>query len=345
MVNIMRMKLKANSRQCVKLRKEKIIKNKLLIDSLGGKTRQDWKIVKEVKKNGEDLRKKLSEKNQKKVNRLTEKYELKYEIVDELTKDEQEKYGMVEIFNNKVGLSKEKLREPEIVGEGIVLSEEELNVLALGPKFCVRKKLSMEEFDTELEECIAKIRWEMMGEEIDKKKQKKDDANIAIMAILDDEEKEEVREHEEAKEAKLRQVYNVEENSWNYGRKRATDLKGNTMVILPGQSKDFQVEANFEMLRTEIRACFKNYTTKNCNEKGDQESNLSRGEMGGLKKLKKCYKSGELAIKSTDKSGRFAVMSQENYITGGGKHTQKAEEIDLETIKQTQKELKMETLA
>ena len=199
----------------------------------------------------------------------------------------------------------------------------------------------MEEFDTELEECIAKIRWDMMGEEIDKKKQKKDDANIAIMAILDDEEKEEVREHEEAKEAKLRQVYNVEENSWNYGRKRATDLKGNTMVILPGQSKDFQVEANFEMLRTEIRACFKNYMTKNCNEKGDQDSNLSRGEINS----QKCYKSGELAIMSTDKSGRFAVMSQENYITAGGKHTQKAEEIDLETIKQTQKELKMETLA
>ena len=126
MVNIMRLKLRANSRQCVKLRKEKIIKNKLLIDSLGGQTRQYWKIVKEVKKNGEDLRKKLSEKNQKKVNWLTEKYELKYEIVDELTKDEQEKYGMVEIFNNKVGLSKEKLRVPEIVGEGIVLSEEEL---------------------------------------------------------------------------------------------------------------------------------------------------------------------------------------------------------------------------
>ena len=223
-------------------------------------------------------------------------------------------------------------------GETINLTDGEKKVLALGPKFCVRKHLDEEEFMVEVEECITKVRWERMGEEIDKKK-RKNSADIAIMSILDEEQVEEVEEHESLEDAKLKMIYHPEEKSWSFGRRKATDVKGNTMVILPGMGKNFQEEANYEMLRTELRGCFKEYKKKYCNKKGEQESNLSKEENLSLKSLKKRFKTGEIIILPTDKSGRFGVMSQESYIKAGGKHTDKDDEVDLNVVMKTQNEL------
>ena len=60
------------------------------------------------------------------------------------------------------------------------------------------------------------------------------------MEILSDDEKEEIEEWEEYQEALRRVVYHPEGKSWNYGRKRATDLKGNNMVVLSGRRKNFK---------------------------------------------------------------------------------------------------------
>ena len=38
-------------------------------------------------------------------------------------------------------------------------------MLKLGRKFCVLKTLNDEEFEAALEECIMKIKWDMMGDE------------------------------------------------------------------------------------------------------------------------------------------------------------------------------------
>ena len=63
---------------------------------------------------------------------------------EEMTNEEYNKYGMAEIFSMECSIKAEKLREPVIMcGEGEILeiSEDEKRVLALGPKFCVRKNL------------------------------------------------------------------------------------------------------------------------------------------------------------------------------------------------------------
>ena len=65
------------------------------------------------------------------------------------------------------------------------------------------------------------------------------------------------------------------------------------MVILPGRL-NFQEEANLEMVRTELRSCFRRYRRQNCDEKGNQESNITKEEMKGLKSLKKRFKSEEI---------------------------------------------------
>ena len=267
---IMRRKLKGNNDHCKVLRREKVKCDESLVAKLGGKTREYRRVVRETRKNCDELRSMLKGKNDKKIKWLQMKYEEIYEYGDDMTEEEYEMYGMAKILCGKNEITAEKLREPEVVvrgGEELTVTEEEKEVLALGPKFCVRKSLKMEDFEIEMEECIAKIKW-WLREEEEKGNTEKDPGDVAIMAILPDEEREEVEEHEEMKEASRRLVYHPEEKKWNFGRKRATDLKGNTMVVLPGRSKNFQFEANLEMLRAELKGCFKDYVGKNCNKRG-----------------------------------------------------------------------------
>ena len=306
---IMRRKLREIIKTCITLRRRKTVADDSLVKILGKKSGEYQKIVKETREYSEKLREELGNKNEKKVNWLMKKYEMKFDVIEEMSENERNKYGMAEVLKAECGMEGEQLRYPEIVckrGETLEISNDEKQVLALGPKFCVRKDLDEENFEIELEECIAKIKWDIRSEE-EKKGEKIDLADVAIMSILSDDEREEVEEHEEYEEAKRKIVYHPEERNWNFGRRRTTDLKGNTMVILPGKLK-FQQEANLEMLRAELKSCFKNYMRKHCDEKGRQESNLSKEERTGLNNLKKKFSDGGIIVMETDKSGRFAVM-------------------------------------
>ena len=180
----------------------------------------------ETRRHGEELRREIGKKNDRKIKWLEDKYGMGPELIDDLSEEEREKYGCAEVFDKKTKMRGVELREPEVVksvNEVLDLTEDEKRVLALGPKFCVRKlRLNEEEFKVDLEECIAKIKWGKMGEE-QKKGEKKDLADVAIMAILEEEEKEEILESEEMKEAKRRMVFDDEGKKWNYGRKRVTD--------------------------------------------------------------------------------------------------------------------------
>lgn len=63
--------------------------------------------------------------------------------MEEMTVGEIMKYGMCKIFEKNT-IKGEELREPDIVcsdGEIIELTDDEKRVLALGPKFCIRKKI------------------------------------------------------------------------------------------------------------------------------------------------------------------------------------------------------------
>ena len=67
------------------------------------------------------------------------------------------------------------------------------------------------------------------------------------------------------------------------------------------------------MIRQETRVAFKKYMEDHCLQKGRQKSNLTKGELRGLKTLKKRVKDGEIVVLPTDKSGLFAVMKRETY--------------------------------
>ena len=157
--NITRSKLRGNIKNCIVLRREKIAAEENLILKLGGKTRTYKRIVKETRKHNEEVKKKLSLKNEKKVQWLTKKYGMKYDITEDMDEHEREYYGEAEIFSMECSMTAETLKEPEVVigaGETIDVTEDEKKILALGPKFCVRNSLDRTEFEVELEEVSLK---------------------------------------------------------------------------------------------------------------------------------------------------------------------------------------------
>ena len=51
---------------------------------------------------------------------------------------------------------------------------------------------------------------------------------------------------------------------FDYYNKRATDMKQNTHVYLPG-ALGMEAEAGLEVLRQEWRACYREFTKEKCN--------------------------------------------------------------------------------
>ena len=109
---------------------------------LGPRSRQCRWVMKSVKENGIKLRNNIRKKNMKKLNFLKGKYEWKSNVLDELKKIDKMRYGEAKLFNEDCDMKKGERNKPVIVCRGdeeIQLSDEELDVLALGLKFCIFK--------------------------------------------------------------------------------------------------------------------------------------------------------------------------------------------------------------
>ena len=61
--------------------------------------------------------------------------------------------------------------------------------------------------------------------------------------------------------------------------------------------------------------------------------NLTAKERKGLDSLKRRVKEKEISVCRTDKSGRFAVLSHEQYVRAGEIHTCKDREVYIEETK------------
>ena len=125
---------------------------------------------------------------------------------------------------------------------------------------------------------------------------------------------------------------------FNMGRKRVTDYRKNSCVIL-ARAQTANEESKLEVLRMELQEEHKRWAAKNCDCKGDQAMNLSVEEVRGLKSIRARIKSGELVVLLTDKSGRFSVMIMETYIKAGEVHIGDDEKIDHKKLKANQRKL------
>ena len=290
------------------------------------------------------LRDKLRKKNLKKVEFLMKKYKKSEDPLDELTSDDRTKYGGARIFNDDSMMRRMDDDKPVIVvreNEVITLSKDEESVLALGPKFCVLNNLNDEEFERELEESIVKLRWELMSEELELEEKKKfgEEAWDNIDLLYTEEELRNQKLENQIEEAKLIMVYNDEDKSINFSKRRVTDMKGNARVIMPKRVKDFDLETKLETLRVELKGVFSRYMAENCTKFGAQRSNLTRGELRGLKSLRKRVTEGEIVVIPTDKTSNFSVMTRESYEGAGLKHTTGDVPVGWDELEESQREI------
>ena len=123
-------------------------------------------------------------------------------------------------------------------------------------------------------------------------------------------------------------MFDQEEMEIDYRKRRATACKHNTNVVLPGPLSPGQ-EQEIECRRVEWGKIFDTFMMEFTDEDGVQENNLTEEEARGLKKLQKRVKDGSLVVVRTDKSGRFSVMSMEEYERAGAVHTRNDVEVNL----------------
>ena len=240
-------------------------------------------------------------------------------------------------------LKPEEMRKPVVVlgeGEKIELNVDEVEVLSLGPKFCQYNNLVDEEFETDLEECLMKVKWDFMG---DDKGPKSGLEDVALRVLLGDDVctqiEDENEEEQELIEAETRNIFDHSSKTFNFSKRRATDMKCNSRVYFPRKARSLEEESKLETLRVELHGVFKDYVRRNCKDGGKQVSNLTVNQLRGLKSIRKRVTDGELVILPTDKSGRLAVMTRESYRVAGMLHTKKDREVGWGEIKESQKEL------
>ena len=97
--------------------------------------------------------------------------------------------------------------------------------------------------------------------------------------------KDEAEDELRMKDAEKRCTFDLRNKILDMRKKRATDIKGNSRVILPRKMRNFDEEAKLEMLRQEVRGAFSKYMGEACGQKGLQKSNLTTLQGGKLRAL------------------------------------------------------------
>ena len=338
-------KLKDNNLFGNKLRRKKNWLRGTLERSMGSRSSEFRKLQDDIKTKNGELRKKLKTKYKKKIDHLEKKFGSRYKEDDRLDDNMRRMVGVVTILTeDSEKMEPQEMREPTLVqgeGEGLSLSTNEKKVLALGPKYCVYSNLDEEMFSAEVEECIMKLRWDLMNDDDEDKEGRLED--IAYRILVGDEEcdrvEDDMRQEDEMVEACRRQPYNRQDGTFNFARRKTTDLKGNSRVYFPKKAISFEMEAILETIRVELLGTFRNYVSQNCGKGGRQKEKLSKLQSEGLKSLKMRVKNGEIVIVPTDKSGSLSVMSRDCYIEAGMSHTLRDKLVGMEEVKMAQREL------
>ena len=167
---------------------------------------------------------------------------------------------------------------PRIYG-GVKLSENELYVTELPPKFGLLPKIDPVQCRIQVEKCLNQIRW---------RKHIKDDTRTLLF-------------DNESKEIDINNL-------------RPTDLHYNNDVSMPAPVC-LEEEMRFQTFKNDVKDI-----AKKMERKSKRYGNLDEKEKQGLKSLKDKTSNEEVICFTTDKSGRWAVDSKDNYKLAVEKH-------------------------
>ena len=180
--------------------------------------------------------------------------------------------------------------EPRVYG-GASLTENEKEVLALPPNFALYEQVNPHECETQVEKALAKLRWAI---------------------------KEQKNNEEGNEQTQRRKHFDQTTNTFNFRDMRGTDLPFNRRITLP-PPVDIQMESKMRSLNIDLKEITKNYIQNTSNK---INNNLSHNQVKGLKTLYNQISSGDIVVFQTDKSGRFAVDTTENYRKAGSCHVE-----------------------
>ena len=233
---------------------------------------------------------------------------------------------------------------PFICDDNIKLDSNETLLLCRDPKYSLMTECEDTEMSVEIERMLCKHRLNEHST-----KQRKEKLSKVETICKDVEMGEKKIDYDEIwKQERHRYIYDPFCKEINFNDRRPTDYKMNKRTKLP---KPLDIEGEFmcEIRKRSIYKAYERYKAlKGVKTKssGDSEKskggrsedkkdilNLSNNEKKGLKSLLKRVKNDEIVITPTDKSGRFAVLSLEQYVKAGNKHTDKDESISWSRLK------------
>ena len=156
---------------------------------------------------------------------------------------------------------------------------------------------------------------------------------------IEEEEKKRLEYQMELIEAQSRQTYDPTSSKVDMAKHRVTDSAHNTRVFLPkpmAATREAMLAVHmseWDRVRVSVKEEIAN------NEKDEQKTNLTSSQKKGLVSLARRAKAGEVVIIETDKTGKFAILSREDYMAAGMVHTSKDEEVTEEYVKSNQRVL------
>ena len=229
-----------------------------------------------------------------------------------------------------VMISDEKLKdafEPIIakplVDDNLQLSESEKSILNYPPKFTTFDKIVKSKIDVAVEVCVDKLRWEDRSRE----------------------EKGEWTEEAEWEAVKNKMVHDETNATINFSKQRVTDLPYNRRIQVP-EPRDEMIEIVLANIKSRSASAAKQYTEDNCDKSGNiiKNQNLEKDELAALASLKNRVNDGEVHIMATDKSGKLACESRDQYIASMEPHVSKDSIISLEDRTKLERQLNGHTL-
>ena len=364
----MRRKLNDACAQGSKLRRTKRELESLLITQHGYSKSKLRNLINRVRKQNTYHRTRHKTKTIHKYKHCEKKMKTVSRVINNksIPRDVWEVLKNVELFNDD--LDPQPPADPMICDVNIKLSPEEMDFLRRGPRFMLRQQTNLTDFQIELEKMIAKEKFgdrEKEDEEYDSGissgESDTEDSSCGDLEFLSD---------RVAAEAAM--VYLKKEKRLDLSRLKATNYKFNKFVHLP-RAQQATAEAKHEVRRVAMEKIFNescnqldkekrmdgtenrcdsrkkkkavkverkstgsNLSSKNSKKKPN-DSNLTDREMRGLEKLKKRVIAGELVVTETDKSRRFCVLSPQQYVDSGMKHTSGDIRIDHDQLTSIQK--------
>ena len=242
---------------------------------------------------------------------------------------------------NQITMKPEEPAKPFICDPTIKLDENELAILAKGPKFMIREELTTSEFNLELETMIAKKKYDSLFEDDCQNENGANEhrsneqltvKNGGSLNFKDTNLKQSTVMVWEENSGKM--LYDMKSKTLNLANMQATAYKHNKEVFLPNPESPSK-ETSHEFRKREMLSLF-DRASKSISDKGKVNSNLSTSELKGLKSLRNRISKGELLVVNTDKSKRFCILSPKQYLESGSAHTDKDLEIDPHQIKKIQ---------